>query len=89
MKSFYDLTLDDLTQELISLNYSKYASSQIYDWVYRKKINDFGLMSNVKKELRDYMKDAYSLNLPKIEKLEVSKDTTRKYLLALEDGSMV
>ena len=89
MKSFYNLTLDELTKELTSLSYSKYASSQIYDWVYRKKIDDFSLMSNVKKELRDYMSNTYSLNLPKIEKLEVSKDTTRKYLLKLEDDSMI
>ncbi len=89
MKSFYSLTLDELTKELVSINYSKYSSSQVYDWVYRKKIKDFSEMSNCKKELREYMSINYSLALPEIVKKEVSKDTTTKYLLKLFDGHMI
>ena len=52
MRSFYGIKEKDLQDELVSLGYSKFSSSQIFDWVYRKKVKDFNLMSNIKKELQ-------------------------------------
>lgn len=89
MKSFYSLTPEELNKELVDLGYSKYSSSQVYDWVYRKKIKDFSLMSNVKKELREYLINNYDLYLPSIVKKEVSKDNTAKYLLEMKDKAKI
>ena len=89
MKSFYGIKESDLKDELVSLGYSKFSSSQIFDWVYRKKVKDFNLMSNIKKELREYLVSNYSLELPKIDKKEVSSDNTTKYLLRLNDNSLI
>ena len=89
MKSFFEYTLEELEKELTILGYSKYSASQIYDWVYRKKVFDFSLMSNIKKELREYLASNYSLKLPEVEKREKSADSTLKLLLKCEDGAMV
>ena len=89
MKSFFEYTLEELEKELTTLGYSKYSASQIYDWVYRKKVFDFSLMSNIKKELREYLASNYSLKLPEVEKREKSADSTLKLLLKCEDGAMV
>ena len=89
MKSFFEYTLEELEKELTTLGYSKYSASQIYDWVYRKKVFDFNLMSNIKKELREYLASNYSLKLLEVEKREKSADSTLKLLLKCEDGAMV
>lgn len=89
MKSFFEYTLEELEKELTTLGYSKYSASQVYDWVYRKKVFDFNLMSNIKKELREYLASNYSLKLPEVEKREKSADSTLKLLLKCEDGAMV
>ena len=89
MKSLFEYTLEELEKELTELGYSKYSASQIYDWVYRKKVLDFSLMSNIKKELREYLTLTYSLKLPEVEKREKSADSTLKLLLKCEDGAMV
>ena len=89
MRSFYGIKEKDLADELVSLGYSKFSSSQIFDWVYRKKVKDFNLMSNIKKELREYLVNNYSLELPEIAEKQVSSDDTTKYLLRLSDNSLI
>jgi len=89
MKDFFDLTLNELEINLLSLGYKKYMASQIFDWVYKKSNLDFGVMTNIKKEVRDELINEYSLSLPKIVKKEVSLDKTTKYLFELSDSKMV
>lgn len=89
MDSFFEYTEKELQDMIVAMGYSKYSSSQIYDWVYRKKVKDFSLMLNVKKELRLFMAEHFSLTLPEVVKKENSIDTTSKLLLGYEDGSEV
>lgn len=89
MKSFYDYSIEELRENLISNGYSKYTSDQLFDWVYRKKELNPNNMSNIKKELREYLKANISFKLPDVVKKEVSKDGTVKLLLSLEDSSCV
>ncbi len=89
MKSFFSLTLDSLEKELLANNYKSYNANQIFDWVYRKNCLDFNLMTNIKKELREYLINNYSLSLPKIVVRQEAKDKTIKYLFELEDSKKV
>ena len=89
MKSFYDFSLQELESFLLEKNYKKFSASQIYDWVYKKLVLDFNEMTNVSKELREYLKTELSLELPEIVKKEVSKDSTIKYLFNFKDESKV
>ncbi len=89
MNSFFNYSSDELKEILLSLGYSKYTSDQLFDWVYRKKVFNPDEMLNIKKELRQYLKENYSFSLPGIAKKEVSKDGTVKLLLTLIDGLKV
>ena len=66
MKSFYSYTLTELEDLFLKLGYKKFNASQVYDWVYKKLTLDYDLMSNISKDLREYLKLNLSLDLPKI-----------------------
>ena len=89
MKSLFDYSLEELESFLLESGYKKFSASQIFDWVYKKLVLDFDKMTNVSKELREYLKTKVSLELPLIYKKEVSKDTTVKYLFNFSDESKV
>src|SRR6516165_7133635 len=54
---------------------------QLWHWLYVRGASDFAAMSNVSKELRAKLADAYSLSRPEIVSEQVSEDGTRKWLL--------
>lgn len=88
MKSIFDLKLDDLTEYIVNLGYSKYASKQIYDWLYKKRVFDFEQMSNIKGELKIQLKKDFDTSMLKLIKKQVSNDTS-KYLFELSDGNLI
>ncbi len=89
MKSFYSYTLTELEDLFLKLGYKKFNASQVYDWVYKKLTLDYDLMSNISKDLREYLKLNLSLDLPKIIIKEESSDSTIKYLFEFSDLSKV
>lgn len=78
----------ELEDIIISLGYKKYNASQVFDWVYRKRIKDFNLMSNVKKKLIDYLSNNYSLRSLKIKEVQEG-DSVYKFLFELTDNSYI
>jgi 23S rRNA (adenine2503-C2)-methyltransferase len=67
----------------------KYRSEQVCDWLYKKVVNDFALMSNLPQELREGLKERFPSMLLKIARKSVSTDGTIKYLLQLHDNSFI
>lgn len=88
MKSIFDLKLEDLTEYIEKLGYSKFVSKQIYDWLYRKRVFDFDQMSNIKQELKNKLKEDFNTNMLKLVKKQTSKETN-KYLFELSDGNLI
>ena len=88
MQSIFDLKLEDLTSCLENHGYSKFVSKQIYDWIYKKRIYDIDKMSNLKLELRSYLKENFSTDMLKLVKKQTS-ELTNKYLFELDDGNLI
>lgn len=88
MQSIFDYKLEDLTSCLENHGYSKYVSKQIYDWIYKKRIYDIDKMSNLKLELRSYLKENFSTDMLKLVKKQTS-ELTNKYLFELNDGNLI
>ena len=88
MKNIYGVTRSELEEYLITNGYKKFNASQIYEWIYQKKITDFDLMSNLSIPLRELLKNTYSFN-----KLEVinhlSDSMADKFLFRLEDNEKI
>ena len=89
MKSLYDFTLQELQEEMVGLNQKAYRATQIYSWLYQKRVNNIDDMSDVSASFRETLKNSYSIKLPEVIKEQISYDGTIKLLLELEDKSSV
>src|SRR5919107_693330 len=88
-RSIYSLLLDEIETYLATLNERPYRAKQIVDWLYDKRVNSFDEMSDLSQPLRERL--AHELRFGELETVRVlgSKDTTRKFLFGLGDGSLI
>ena len=89
MLNLYDFTLSKLEEHLIARGEKKFRATQLFKWIYEKRVESFDEMSDVSLKFREVLKQEYSLEKPKIYTKQVSKDGTIKLLLELSDGSKV
>jgi 23S rRNA (adenine2503-C2)-methyltransferase len=88
MKNLYDLTLVELEDFFLSIDDKKYRAKQVYEWLYKKKINKIEEMSNINKETLDIIKKSFLFDNIKIIKKEKS-DNVIKYLFELFDNQKI
>ena len=88
MESIFNYTEDELLEILLKNGFKKYNKDQIVDWIYKKKVYDFDMMSNLSKNLIMFLKENFEIKLLDIVTFEESSDT-KKYLLKLEDGNKI
>ena len=84
--NFYDFTVDELASILVEKGFKKFNATQLFDWVYAKSIFDFNLMSNISKELKNFMLESFTLEDLKVKTMQQSQDGTQKFLFELQDG---
>ena len=82
-------TLDELKHQLAELGEPAYRADQIGEWIYRKRARSFDEMTDLPHSLRERL--AKILTFGNLEPVRVlgSRDTTRKFLLRLSDGSLI
>lgn len=85
----YDLPLNDLIEYFDNINEKKFRASQVFEWLYKKRISNFDEMTNIKKELLDKLRSNFTL--PRFNVIErlVSTDGTTKYLFELDDKNTI
>lgn len=88
-KNLFGYTLKALEEEMLSLGEKKFRATQLYTWIYVKKVYDFDEMTDISKNFREHLKENYCLTLPKIHTEQVADDGTIKLLLEMEDGAKV
>ncbi len=62
---------------------------QIWQWIYQKGVRDFSLMTNLGRDYRSALNDAFVIQAPALARRLISEDGTRKYLFRLADGKEV
>lgn len=86
--NIYDYRLSELKEYFKENNEKEFKAIQIYEWLYKKRIQSFDEMSNIKKETIELLKKNY-----KIERLEIlTKQTSTdvcKYLFKLNDNNKI
>ena len=88
MNNIYDYTLSELENLFVELGYKKFNASQVFDWIYKKRIKSFDSMTNVKKELIEYLKENFKLG--KLEIVERQDDVdVSKFLFNLSDNQKI
>lgn len=89
MESLYNFSLENLTKEMVNLGQKSFRATQIYGWLYQKRVKDIDSMSDISLSFRNILKDKYDMKLPSIIRKQVSYDGTVKLLLELEDKMSV
>ena len=90
MKDLKSLNLEQLTEELLSIGEKKFRAKQVYSWIHEKLVDSFDEMTNLSKDLREKLKNNYTLNSMEAVAVQTSQiDGTQKYLFRLYDGHVV
>jgi 23S rRNA (adenine2503-C2)-methyltransferase len=88
--SLIGMRLDDFTSIIKNYNEPKYRAEQIFNWIYKRKIQSFAEMENLPKQLKINIADNYVINPLKILKITGAKSAkTRKFLLECQDGKKI
>ena len=89
MRDILDLSLEDLSSYVVENGYKPYKAKQIYSWLYKKRISDPEMMSDLSKELITRLKEDFYFENLKLVTKQVSKDKTTKFLFELVDGNFI
>ena len=87
--NIFDYTIDELKTILVEDGFKSFNADQIYNWLYKKHELDLENWSNVSKDLKKYLQEKFDFFLPKIVWHGLSKDGTRKFLVAMKDENTV
>ena len=89
MKNIKDYNLEELKKELQSMDEKTFRAEQIFKWLYQDKVKSFDDMTNLSLELREKLKENYTICNFKILKKQESSDGTKKYLFDVLDGNAI
>ena len=86
--NLYGLTKEELEQYFVSIGEKKFKATQVFEWLYQKRVTTIEEFSNIKKEVREQLQKDFSLELPKVIKREIDIDV-EKYLFELSDNERI
>lgn len=88
MKNIYGETHQQLEQYFLDLGEKKFKATQVFEWLYEKRVSSFEEMSNVKKNVIQVLQRDYVMEPLKIMDILTDVDV-HKYLFQLSDGEKV
>ena len=89
MKNIKDYNLDELKEEFIKLGETAYRAEQVFKWIDVDRVSSFDDMTNLSKDLREKLKQEFSMHNFKILQKQESADGTKKYLFDILDGNAI
>ena len=88
MKSIYDFTREKLEEFFIGQNEKKFKATQVYEWLYKKRISSFEEMQNISKTTIQLLKENFSIDKLKLLTSQSDVDVD-KYLFELKDQNKI
>ncbi|ANE47705.1 RNA methyltransferase [Paenibacillus swuensis] len=88
-ESIYGLTFEQLTAWLGERGHRKFRASQVWDWLYRKRVTSFSDMEDVKPDCLRLLEEHFAIQTLEEHTLQESADGTIKFLLRLQDGNLI
>jgi 23S rRNA (adenine2503-C2)-methyltransferase len=92
MSSLTDITNfteQALTDWLEEHGIASYRAGQIMKWVYHRRVRSFCEMTDLSKELRQWLSERFIIGRLAVERVQISTDGSRKYLFRLKDGHCI
>jgi 23S rRNA (adenine2503-C2)-methyltransferase len=87
--SIYGLTFEQLTSWLLEHGHKKFRATQVWDWLYKKRVTDFSEMNNVNKDCIELLKENFEIQSLSLHTRQESSDGTNKFLFRLKDGNLI
>lgn len=81
--------LTELEDYLVDHGFKKFNARQIFEWVYKKQVVDFSLMSNLSKSLRAFLIEHMTVSNFKDSFVQTASDGTKKFLFTLADDNII
>ena len=88
MRNIFDFTLKELEDYFVSIGDKKFRATQVYDFLYKKRILDVYQFHNIGKKIQDHLKSNFSFDRIKLIVKQEDKDVC-KYLFELVDGQRI
>jgi 23S rRNA (adenine2503-C2)-methyltransferase len=89
MKNIKDYNLEELKQEFIELGEKPFRAEQVFKWVHEANVTSFDEMTNLSLELREKLKQNYTMCIYNILRKQEASDGTKKYLFDVLDGNAI
>ncbi len=86
--NIYDYSIEQLEQYFLGKGEKKFKATQVFEWLYRKRVTSFEKMTNLKKDLITALKNDFIINNLKIVAKQSDLDVY-KYLFELDDGNKI
>ena len=87
--SIYSLTRQTMQEWVLEQGEKKFRADQIWEWLYRKRVQSFEEMTNLSKDLIAKLNDQFVVNPLTQRIVQESADGTVKYLFELPDGMLI
>src|SRR5205807_1100620 len=84
-----EMDLAELERALETMGHPRFHARQLYQWVHKRAVIEFGDMTDLGRDLRASLAAAFRIVTPEPVRQEISSDGTTKFLLRLEDGHMI
>jgi 23S rRNA (adenine2503-C2)-methyltransferase len=80
---------EQLIDWLAARKIEKYRADQILKWVYLRQADSFEVMTDISKAIRTLLPRHFEIGRLAVERVETSRDGSRKYLFKLKDGRFI
>ena len=87
--NLFGLSLEELAGTLAPFIDRSYAASQIFHWMYARRVTEFDAMTDLPDSLRRWLAERFRISWPAIKDVGHSTDGSKKYVLTLEDDAEI
>ncbi|MFD0590377.1 23S rRNA (adenine(2503)-C(2))-methyltransferase RlmN [Paenibacillus sp. GCM10027627] len=87
--SIYGLTLEQLSAWLLERGHRKFRATQVWEWLYRKRVTSFEEMTDVHESCLALLREHFAISTMSEHVKQESKDGTIKFLFKLYDGNLI
>ena len=88
MQNLYGYSIEDLEKYFESIGEKKFKATQVFEWLYKKRVTSFDDMTNIKKDVITKLKADFSINQLHIIDKKSDVDV-HKYLFELNDSEKI
>src|SRR5690554_1816487 len=87
-KNIRELSLEEMKEFFSSHGEKAFRAKQLYEWLWMKSARNFDAMTNLSKDLRELLKEHFSLPAVVLSEEQISADKTIKNAFKLADGNV-